>query len=78
MGLGASSAQVDVVRVMRKPVIRADVFKDVMSFSKGRADAVCMLRWAAQRAGFQVEVWKVRQRLVARGLRHANDEAGGR
>lgn len=78
MGLGASSAQVDVARAMRTPVIRADEFKDVMSFSKGRADAVCMLRWAAQRAGFQVKVWKIRQRPVARGLRHANGEAGDR
>ncbi len=78
MGLGTSSAQVDVARAMRNPVIRADLFKDVMSFSKGRADAVSMLRWAAQKAGFQVEVWKIRQPPVARGLRHANDEAGGR
>ncbi|SEF47943.1 hypothetical protein SAMN04488045_0168 [Thalassococcus halodurans] len=75
MGLGASSAQVDVARVMRNPVIRADEFKDVMSFSKDRADAVCMLRWAAQKAGFQVKVWKIRQPPVARGLRHANGEA---
>ncbi len=78
MGLGASSAQVDVARVMRNPVIRADVFKDVMSFSKGRADAVCILRWAAERAGFQVKVWKIRQRPAARGLRHGNGEAEGR